>query len=212
MLNAITKLVLFVCFPCAICVGTWAIADYSNRPCDRGTPSLTLDPNQTSADLLAVLNEFAQSELRRTDSKKLLVFYHPHCPCTAASLRNLQRINSSLVSERKIYAFAFHPQDEPVTWIESPTTKLLRGIPNITIIPDREAIACQAFGLSTSGHMLVYDEAQRLIFSGGITPGRGHEGDCQSSFDLRQKINGEKSTLNYWPVYGCSIVESEEKQ
>ena len=52
-----------------------------------------------------------------------------------------------------------------------------------------------------------YDDAGSLIFSGGVTPGRGHEGHSRAANDLVNKINGRFEVASHWPVYGCLIIE-----
>ena len=74
-----------------------------------------------------------------------------------------------------------------------------------------------AVGLSSlwtyaAGHVLLYDRHGRIVFSGGITEGRGHSGDnigksSVESFLLNGAIPTEKTA-----VYGCSLVDGTDEK
>jgi hypothetical protein len=52
---------------------------------------------------------------------------------------------------------------------------------------------------------MVYDRSGALRFSGGITDGRGHEGDNAGLFSVLDLVRSGKSAVAATPVYGCSL-------
>jgi hypothetical protein len=51
----------------------------------------------------------------------------------------------------------------------------------------------------------VYDTTGILEFHGGITDGRGHEGDNDGMLAVLAIGRDEKSPVSKTPVYGCSL-------
>ncbi len=65
------------------------------------------------------------------------------------------------------------------------------------------------FGAKTSGDVLLFGANGKLIFAGGITASRGHEGDNPGA-DAMLKALGESrrnkvTTTTATPVFGCSL-------
>ena len=58
---------------------------------------------------------------------------------------------------------------------------------------------------STSGQTLLFDRDGDLIFSGGITGGRGHSGDNAGRDAIVSLVESGESTLDETPVFGCSL-------
>lgn len=121
----------------------------------------------------------------------------------------MERMIATFANKPMIVAYAFVPTGESESWIESETTDKLRAFGNVSILADHDAKACQQFDVATSGHLLVYNDA-KLIFSGGITPSRGHEGGCDSGLAFLHSVNGLSTRRIEWPVFGCAIVERSE--
>ncbi|WP_231741603.1 RedB [Stieleria varia] len=107
-----------------------------------------------------------------------------------------------------VHAFAYRPQSETDSWIESRSTTALRGLADTQIHIDVDGKSCRRLGVLVSGHVLVYDGDGNLSFSGAITPYRGHEGDCQASSEFVRCVNGESTEVSHWPVFGCPIIAS----
>ena len=181
-------------------LGSFKLADYSTRPGPQGGIIEHLDRLPSE-----LLEEFNSNE--STSTSKLILFYHPHCPCTRATIRELSRMSVKFSHETNLIAFAYVPTSEDASWIESDTTQLARSIPGMKIIPDPGAYAIRIFGAHTSGHILLYCGDGSLVFSGGITPGRGHEGNSVSGNDLLRSINGSSAPARHHPVFGCPMID-----
>jgi hypothetical protein len=69
---------------------------------------------------------------------------------------------------------------------------------------DREE--ARRFGVATSGHVLLYDRRGALIFSGGITAGRGERGDNLGRAAVLGLIMGKNGGDPGFPVFGCPLA------
>lgn len=176
--------------------GMAQLLSYSHQPGEVGSSI----PETFPADL----------QIGTEEQAKVVLFYHPKCPCTQATVRCLERLAASFASQPRIIAYAYVPSKEAESWVESATTGKLRTLGNVTVIADRDAEVCRRFDVSTSGHVLVYNKNGELKFSGGITPSRGHEGDCASGTAFLATVNGNSDAKESCPVYGCAIVQSNE--
>ena len=150
-------------------------------------------------------------ELGLDDRPVVAIFYHPKCPCTRATVRCLQRFSTRFESAPTLIAYAYAPLQSNDDWIESETTANLRLLANTTIVMDREGQIAQRFGAHTSGHVMVFDAEHELLFSGGITPARGHEGEGKAGLSFLDCLNGKRIESSRWPVLGCSLGFSDSK-
>jgi hypothetical protein len=89
----------------------------------------------------------------------------------------------------------------------------------VTAVADPDGEEAQRFGAATSGHVLLFDPAGELRFSGGITASRGHVGDndgCDRLIRLltagvgaeRPSGVGIPAVSRQPLVYGCPIRTS----
>jgi hypothetical protein len=81
----------------------------------------------------------------------------------------------------------------------------------VTVMLDENGHDTAAFGASTSGQVMVYDASGAIQFSGGITDGRGHEGDNPGMLAVLSLVRDGKSQVSTTPVYGCSLGTSNTK-
>lgn len=78
------------------------------------------------------------------------------------------------------------------------------------VVADADGKMAESLGAETSGHVFVYDAANQLVFSGGVTPGRAHRGRTEGQQVLREFLAhgvagpavGAKA-----PVFGCEIQD-----
>jgi hypothetical protein len=75
----------------------------------------------------------------------------------------------------------------------------------MTDIDGREARHFQAF---TSGQTLLYSSEGELLFSGGITIARGHEGDNSGRLAIESLLANSAAEVRQTPVFGCPILIS----
>jgi hypothetical protein len=73
------------------------------------------------------------------------------------------------------------------------------------IFQDESDFESKIFGAETSGHTLLYDPQGNLVFSGGLTPERGHMGDSVGRDAILEWLNNQSQPLVTSAIYGCII-------
>jgi hypothetical protein len=137
----------------------------------------------------------------------LIIALHPKCPCSRASVAELVKIYSHATNQFKITVLAYKPSSEPNSWVESDSLRSIRDL-NPEIIIDRDGAEASRLGMTTSGQVIVYDRSGHLVFNGGITGSRGHQGDNVGEQTVLAEINGVRDGRNSSaPVFGCSIFD-----
>lgn len=141
----------------------------------------------------------------------LLVGVHPRCPCTRATVDELEWL---LYRNRKILkcnALIYHPEGFEKEWMELPLVARLKNMPGVTLRGDSDGRELARLGIETSGGIRLFDPRGKLCFQGGITPSRGHRGLNLGSEIIESLLRGEPTPLNNAPVYGCSTRCSSMK-
>jgi hypothetical protein len=196
---------MLACWILMISAGLLLLEAHSVRPGDRGSPT-----GHWPVDTPLRLNK---SRLN------LLIFLHPRCPCSRASLVELARIMSRCRGRVSAKAVVFRPDPMTEEWSRSELgiEHALTDLPNVPFCYDSGGVEARRFGVLTSGHVLLFDESGRRIFDGGITPSRGHEGENRGSDDVvalvldtdgRHDLSSRPAT----PVFGCPIVRTQVYQ
>lgn len=143
-------------------------------------------------------------------SDRLLIFAHPKCPCTRSTIRNLKSILAEL--QRGVHAprieFVFWRPDP--SWGESSTITTVRELEGVALRYDDGGVLTRAFGAHTSGHAFLYAADGQLLFSGGLTPSRAHEGPAAGTAALLARARGGRIAEPAAPVYGCPILGEED--
>jgi hypothetical protein len=140
-------------------------------------------------------------------SPTLLMFVHPQCSCSRASLSELSALLEKRQRPISAWVIVLKPQGSASSWEQTSLVRQARAIPGVQVVLDEAGAEAARFGARTSGHLVLYGEDGQLQFSGGITGTRGHVGDNRH---LQQVINtlagngGGQSP--FAPVYGCSLA------
>ncbi len=139
----------------------------------------------------------AASSLRAPAGRPmLLLFLHPECPCSRATLSELERLLAAARREVEVVALLSAPGEALVARVSS--------IPGVRVARDRLGEEARRFGATTSGHALLYGPRGELLYRGGITRARGHEGDNSGSEAILAHLRGERGGAR-GPVYGCPL-------
>ena len=167
---------------------TW----YSNKAGATGNPPESLSATVPVTD--------------RTKPYQLLMFVHPRCSCTHASIRELKRLLTHCSESVSCTFFSFLPSGETEEWAQSGILKSINDLPDVKVLDDINGEWATAFGVRTSGHILLYDSEQKLRFSGGITISRGHEGTSRANSILAGLITDRVQSSHSYPTFGCPIL------
>jgi hypothetical protein len=135
----------------------------------------------------------------------LVMFLHPECGCSPASLEELGRLVAKAPSRFTVRVLFGDPMsgDKPLS--DNSLWRTAAAIPGVTPIHDpggREAIT---FDARVSGQTFLYDAAGRLAFSGGITSRRAHAGDNDGEDAIYAFITRGASSISHTPVFGCLL-------
>jgi hypothetical protein len=140
----------------------------------------------------------------------LVMFAHPQCPCTSATMGELAIILAHAQGKLDADVFFYLPASQPASWARTDLWTTASAIPGVHVFEDREARMARAFGAFTSGQTLLYDSGGRLLFKGGITAYRGHSGDNAGRSAITALLQDGPSPRTMLPVatpvLGCSLT------
>lgn len=98
-----------------------------------------------------------------------------------------------------------HPADFSDDWVETDLWKDAALIPGVRVALDDEGLEADLFSAETSGVTLLYDSAGNLLFQGGITRSRGHEGDNDGRRSIVDFVAKDTARRAETFVYGCPL-------
>jgi hypothetical protein len=180
----------------AVAFGINVLWKYSTTPGRPGTPPLVWPAGEPVE--------------RMKGDATLLMFVHPQCPCTKATLGELAIIIAHAQGKVGADLFFYLPADQPATWARTDLWTSASAIPGVHVFEDRGAKMAQAFGAFTSGQTLLYDTGGRLLFNGGITAYRGHSGDNAGRSAITALLQDGPARQMILPVatpvLGCSLT------
>ncbi len=140
------------------------------------------------------------------DRSTLLIFLHPKCPCSRASVTELAAILAQADGRVAAQAVLFRPLGVRDPWFPSDLLAELAEIADLEIAPDPGGEEARRFGVATSGHVLLYDTRGDLAFSGGITPGRGERPDAAGRSAMLARLLAGAGRCPDGPVFGCPLA------
>jgi hypothetical protein len=135
-----------------------------------------------------------------------VVFAHPHCPCTRASLVELNLLMQNLQGKLGVYVLVVKPQGLPEGWEKTDILTSAQRIPGVKTQVDEDGTETGRFGAATSGQAMLFDEGGRLLFNGGITPGRGHIGENEGLKRIASLVETGRADKNNSLVFGCALT------
>lgn len=145
------------------------------------------------------------------DRPTLIMLAHPKCPCTRASINELNRLLMQVDRHVKTYVVFIKPDGSSDDWDSTDLWSSASAIPGTIVVRDESGIEAKRFQAATSGQTLLYDQNGKLLFRGGITGARGHEGDNGGRSAIVSLINTGTVLLDETPVYGCPLFERSEE-
>lgn len=136
----------------------------------------------------------------------LIMFAHPRCPCTRASLSELAQImayGSERVDARVEF---FKPADFPPDWEKTDLWAAAAAIPGVSVSCDIDGSAARRFGATTSGYVVLYNTKGELVFQGGITGSRGHTGANTGRNAILSILSHGNSEKQQTLTFGCPLL------
>jgi hypothetical protein len=138
----------------------------------------------------------------------LIMIAHPQCSCTRASLNELRRLIArfeTLANPPVLYLSIIVPEGSEASWTDGPVLSNAASIRGLNVVLDAGGRFGRRLGATTSGHVLLYGPDDNLLFSGGITAARAHEGDAGGQEAIVAALNGKTPAINDAPVFGCAL-------
>lgn len=177
--------------------GLTALVAFDNTPGAPGSPSVTW-PRLT--------------RLRRESNRQeLLVFAHPYCSCTTATISELATLFASRgAAPTPVITFVVYRPGTQASWSWKSLNDHASALPNNRFFWDDAGREARHFGATTSGMVLLYDARGALQFAGGITGSRGHEGDNYGLDALRAALKSpHPGIVARSRVFGCALGSAE---
>lgn len=147
---------------------------------------------------------------RQPGARTLVLFAHPRCPCTKASIKELKYLMEHQPSQNlDVHILFYNPKDQTDAWSQTELWRTASEIKNVKVELDHNQSEAELFQVKTSGHILVYDSRGELCFSGGITGGRGRAGENAGREGLLALLRNGSTLVGSPPVFGCSLLNSK---
>jgi hypothetical protein len=148
----------------------------------------------------------AESRLARAnDRPTLILFAHPQCSCTRASLGEFAEILARAAHPPATYVVFLKPVGFGLDWEKTDLWRTASRLPGVTVIRDDEGVEATRFGVVTSGQTVLYDATGAMVFSGGITGARAHAGDNAGRASIVALLNQGAADVSLTSVFGCAL-------
>ena len=183
----------FALWSIAVATGTAMMWNYANKAGNEGKASLRW-PNESQIP-------------RSRNHPTLVMFAHPRCPCTRASIGELAVLMARCHGKVDAQVLFFKPTGSSENWARTDQWRSAQAIPDVLVRCDDGGTEARRFHVETSGHVLLYSMDDSLLFSGGVTSSRGHAGDNVGRDAITALLNGQLSKLTKAPVFGCSLLD-----
>jgi len=181
----------------AVGIGLGFLWNYELSPGAPGTP-----PGRWPTD----------SQIPRAPGRATLVMLaHPHCPCTRASLRELALIMARCQGRLTAQVLFSKPTGTAPDWEKTDLWCSAAAIPGVSVRSDDDGLEARHFQAVTSGQTVLYDAEGHLLFSGGITPSRGHSGDNAGRSTIVSLLTQGVADRTETFVFGCSLLKASSE-
>jgi hypothetical protein len=178
----------------AVAIGLLIMLDYESSPGAAANP-----PSLWPAD----------SQIQRTSGRATLVMLaHPHCPCTRASIGELDLLMARVQGRVTAYVLFVKPLGFPHNWEETDLWRSAAAIPGVKALRDEAGVEARRFHAATSGQTILYDAEGRLLFTGGITASRGHAGDNAGRSAIISLLTEGQAGQTETFAFGCTLLDA----
>jgi hypothetical protein len=162
-----------------------------------GTPGVAATPPEQWPPRSAIRREPGHATI--------IMLTHPRCPCTRASIAELAVLMGRVEKHARAHVLFIRPPGADPGWEKTDLWRSAAAIPGVRVRADVRGAEASLFRASTSGQIVVYDAAGRLLFRGGITSSRGHEGDNVGRQRLVSLLTSGYADRSDSKVFGCSL-------
>jgi hypothetical protein len=180
----------------AVCGGTFLLWRYKSLA---GEPSAA--PETWPASTALALS---------TERHTLVMSLHPKCPCSVASLNELEKLLGRLGERVEAHLLFAVPRGADEGFERTPLFEQARRLGGrVRVHVDPQGAEAKRFGAQTSGDTLLFDPLGRRLFHGGITPSRGHVGENVGSLRIESLVLTGAADHFTSSVYGCELNDHD---
>lgn len=171
--------------------------------------ALLIDYDYTPAKTGAIASHWptTSSLTRDLQGPTLVLFVHPRCPCSKASLHELSTLTDTYPRTLKTIAVFSRPAVFQPGWEKSDLWKSAERAGGIQLVAD-DGTEAKRFGATTSGEAFLFDRDGRLQFHGGITPSRGHPGPNLGEQSIVALLETGATDCHQAAVFGCALFSA----
>ncbi len=147
---------------------------------------------------------------RNTDRPTLVLFAHPRCPCTRATISELALLMAHCHERVDARVLFFKPSSFFAGWEKTDLWSSAEAIPGVKVVCDEDGSEAKRFRATTSGYSLLYNSNGRLMFGGGITGSRGHSGDNAGRSAIESLLMDGVAEQEQTFVFGCPLLGRDD--
>lgn len=151
---------------------------------------------------------------RSPAATSLVMFVHPWCPCSKASLAELEGLLRHCGGRLQATVVFFQGEGVSDAALKNSLWRHAKRIHGVVVMQDLHGEETSRFHASVSGETFVFGRDGKLAFRGGITVARGHVGANESREAVLRLINHGEATWLETPVFGCPLhtpAEGDER-
>jgi hypothetical protein len=193
--HALTVPVLVVVWVLAVMAGLGRLWAYASTPGAAADAPVEWPHDATSA--------------RASGVPTLLVFAHPQCACSEATVSELAILMAHVSHPVNVQVWMYRPAAFSEGWERGDLWTAAARIPGVHVTTDLDGREARRFGAKVSGETMLFDGQGVLRFHGGITDARGHQGDNLGRATLTTLLNGGRVVADKTSVFGCLIHNAE---
>lgn len=144
------------------------------------------------------------------ESHLLVMTIHPKCPCSRASIGELEKLLSKLDKRLTCVVLVYQPAAAPDDWLRTDLVESVRRLSKVRMVVDPAGKLARDFGMTTSGTTVLYSPQGDPKYWGGTTSARGHAGDNLGSDSIAAIVRGQRPPATSRPAYGCRLLQIQD--
>jgi len=173
------------------CLGIWQLYAFSTTPGDH-----TVVQSWILQDKLPLKHQLAS----------LVVLIHPKCSCSTATLKEVERLKIGLKDKLDVKLVFISYGDKSKNWYQGPVWDLAVSMKkNVSIVLDNDGQILKTLGTKTSGTAYLVGPDLKVVFQGGLTPIRGHEGATSGQAFIASWVKGNTKSSLIQKIFGCGV-------
>jgi hypothetical protein len=138
---------------------------------------------------------------------RLVMFLHPRCPCSRASVSELEGILGRAGNQLDVEVLLVDPDGQRLE-VDPELARLIGAVPGARVRRDPIGAEARKMNASTSGQVILFDPGGHPVFSGGITAARGHSGTSAGQEIIVALMERRAAPAHQAAVFGCALFRS----